>query len=290
MRAADRLETVMTFRRRLAEALEQARINRSQLAQRAGIDRSTLSQLLAGKNTRLPRADTVAALATVLKVSADWLLGLSADARGGAAILAESLEIATGAQTPADDNLLRWHEEAAGYKIRYVPSTLPDLTKTDTILEYEFRDGVVRSADQAIAASRGRLAYSRMPETDLEVCMSSQTISVFARGEGIWSGLGAAARQDQLLRIADLCEELYPGFRLYLFDGLSAYSVPYTIFGPLRAAVFMGQMYFVFNTREHVRVLARHFDDLIRVAIVCTHDVADYPRNLTVEIPRVPKL
>jgi hypothetical protein len=123
-----------------------------------------------------------------------------------------------------------------------------------------------------------------MPETDMEVCMPVQTPTALARGEGIWTGLEVDSRIEQLRRMAELCEELYPGFRLYLFDGLSAFSVPYTIFGPLRAAVFMGQMYFVFNTREHVRILTRHFDDLIRVATVRAHEVSEHLRRLTADV------
>ena len=43
--------------------MEDARLSRSALAGHAGIDRSTLTQLLASDTVRLPRADTVVALA-----------------------------------------------------------------------------------------------------------------------------------------------------------------------------------------------------------------------------------
>ncbi|MDH3450901.1 MAG: helix-turn-helix domain-containing protein [Gammaproteobacteria bacterium] len=262
------------FRARLLETIERSQLSRAQLAESAGVDRSTLTQLLTGEGARLPRADTVAAVASVLQVSVDWLLGLSGEERLGAVVLKESLQITPRARSPVDKDLARWHEEAAGYKIRYVPSTLPDLLKIEAIMRHEYRDYTVRSADQAIAASHDRLAYASLPETDMEVCLSRQTLEVFARGEGIWSGLDRQVRRKQLLHMGEVLYAQYPSLRLYLFDGLENYSVPYTVFGPLRAAIFMGQMYFVFNTTEHIRALTRHFDDLIKAAVVQASDAS----------------
>ena len=81
-----------------------------------------------------------------------------------------------------------------------------------------------------------------------------------------------------------LAEELYPTLRIYLFDGLTHFSAPYTVFGPMRAAVYIGQLYFVINTQEHVRVLTRHFDDLIRAATVQANEVATFLSGLRAEI------
>ncbi|NNG02912.1 MAG: transcriptional regulator, partial [Inquilinus sp.] len=61
-------------------------------------------------------------------------------------------------------------------------------------------------------------------------------------------------------------------------------SVPVTIFGPLRAAIYVGQAYIVFNSTEHIRVLTHHFDSLIRGAVVQPTDVPAYLRNLKREI------
>ena len=80
--------------------------------------------------------------------------------------------------------------------------------------------------------------------------------------------------------MVDLVEELYPSFRWFFFDGLTRYSAPVTIFGPRRAAVYIGQMYFVFNTTEHIRVLTRHFDNLIRAAVVQPPEVGALLRRL----------
>ncbi|MBE9557043.1 MAG: helix-turn-helix transcriptional regulator [Proteobacteria bacterium] len=280
----DRRETVRIFRARFLEALENMKLNRSELARRTGVDRSTLSQLLSPDNDRLPRADTVAAIAATLKVSLDWLLGLSHEAKLGADVLQESLQFTPSAQTPVDENLARWHVEAAGYKIRYVPSTLPDLIKTEDVMRFEFRDYVAKSADQAIAASHGRLAYTRLPDTDMEICMQRQTLEAFARGEERWRGLEPGIRKAQLEKMAEIAEELYPSLRVNLFDGMTHYSAPYTIFGPSRAAVYVGQMYFVFTTTPHIRVLVRHFDGLVRAATVQATETASFLRDLSAEI------
>ena len=138
------------------------------------------------------------------------------------------------------------------------------------------RTALTERVDQSIAATHGQLAYTRHPETDMEICMPRQSLEAFARGEGRWTGLESAARSGQLERMASLCDELYPALRLHLFDAMTHYSVPYTIFGPLRAAIYAGQMYFVFTTTPHIRTLTRHFDELVRAAAVEARDTGAY--------------
>ena len=276
----DREGRVRQFRARLMEVMAENGVSQSALARRAGIDRSTLSQLLAPDNDRLPRADTVAALALALQVSLDWLLGLSQQKQLGADILEQSLLIEAGGPEEAERRLAQWHEEAVGYKIRYVPATLPDLLKTDAVIEYEFRPFTAVRPESARRRAAGQLAYTRLPETDMEVCTTLQVMRDFAQGHGLWRDLPAAARAEQLDLMARLSDELYPTFRWFLFDGLERYSVPVTIFGNQRAAVYMGQMFFVFTTTDHIRVLTRHFDDLIRAAVAQPPEVPDLLRRL----------
>ena len=109
----DKREIVSVFRQRLIESMHERGLNQSQLSRESGVDRSTLSQLLAEENLRMPRADTVAAIAQALQVSSDWLLGLSQDSRFGAEILRQSFEVAPHEPSPADDNLRRWYEQLA---------------------------------------------------------------------------------------------------------------------------------------------------------------------------------
>lgn len=280
----ERRDTVRILRGRLGEALERSRFSRSGLAREVGIDRSTLSQLLSKENDRLPRADTVAAIAAVLQVSLDWLLGLSQEEKLGADILRQSLQIEPTSPDPADERLARWHAEAAGYKIRHVPTTLPDVLKTDEVIGYEYAASEAASPRRAMAESRSRLSCLRLPETNMEVCSPVQAVQGFARGEGVWRNLSHAARRDQLRHMTGLVDELYPSFRWFLYDGLGRYSAPLTVFGPRRAAVYIGQMYVVFNTIEHIRVLTRHFDELIRAAVVQPPRVGVLLRQLLGEI------
>ncbi len=276
----DRRELNRVFRTRLTEAMDRAGINQTNLAALTGVDRSTLSQLLSQQLDRLPRADTVAALATALQVSLDWLLGLSHEDTLGADIRMEGLEITTSTGAPIEEGLAQWYEEAFGYKIRYVPASLPDLMNTDAVTQYQYDKSAAKNPDQVIAETVGRLEYTRLPETDVEICMPVQSIEGFARGEAQWDGLNASSRRAQLDHMSILSNELYPGLRLYFYDVQTHYSVPYTVFGNLRAAVYMGQMYFVFNTYEHIRALSRHFDSLIRATVVEAPDASGYLATL----------
>ncbi len=185
-----------------------------------------------------------------------------------AAEIKPALEIAE-AQGSDDDTLLeRWHKEATGYKIRYVPSQIPDLLRTPDIIAYEYSGRAAPSPSWQLRNAEFRLDYNRRPETDMEVCMPRQRLELLAEGKGHWSGLDAPARRNQIDYMARLVEELYPGFRLFLYDQRRTYSIPYTVFGPQRAAIFVGEMYLVLNTTEHIRALTRHFDNLIRHAVV----------------------
>ena len=280
----DRRKTVEAFRARLGEVIERAGLSRMAFAARVGLDRSTLSQLLSPGNERLPRAETIAAIAAREQVSVDWLLGLSQEGQIGADIVAPVLEIESGAASPADLRLARWHAEAVGYKIRYVPTILPDLLKTEEVIRYEFREHGARVPKARIEQAEERLAYSRVPETDMEVCSSIQSVEQFALGKGIWKNLPVDSRVAQINAMIVLLDELYPTFRWFLFDGLKRYSVPLTIFGPKRAAVYVGNMYLVFNSTEHIRVLTRHFDDLIRAAVVQPTEAIDFLEDMLREV------
>jgi len=264
----DRRETVQIFRQRLKEVIARLGDSRAGFARRLGLDRSTLSQLLDEEALRLPRAETIVAIASAAKVSVDWLLGLSQSGEMGPELVTRALEIEPGAGAPADERLLTWHAEAAGYRIRYVPSSLPDLLKTEALIHYEYSAFEEPISAGRIESAVQRLAFMRRPDTDLEMASPLQSVQSFARGEGVWRGMPWPARRLQLEAMEQLTRELYPALRWFLYDGLRRFSVPFTLFGPLRAAVYFGNMYFVFNSTEHIRVLQRHFDDLLRAAAV----------------------
>lgn len=275
-----RYEMVGVFRERLNMVIQQSGRSRSAFAAEVGMDRSTLSQLLSDANDRLPRAETIAAIANKAQVSTDWLLGLSQEGQLGTDVLAPALEVEAGSASPGDARLLRWQAEALGYKIRYVPTTLPDLLRTEEVIRYEYGEYGTHVPKGRIEQTEAQLAYSRRPETDMEACSSFQSLEAFARGEGVWRNLSAKTRRAQIDWMIVLLDELYPTFRWFLYDGLKRYSAPLTIFGPKRVAIYLGNMYFVFNSTEHIRVLTRHFDELIRVAVVQPSDVIDFLKKL----------
>jgi hypothetical protein len=275
-----RYEMVGVFRERLDSVIRQSGRSRSAFAAEVGMDRSTLSQLLSDTNDRLPRADTIAAIANKAQVSTDWLLGLSQEGQLGPDVLPKALEVEAGSALPGDARLLRWQAEALGYKIRYVPTTLPDLLRTEEVIRYEYGEYGTHVPEGRIEQTEAQLAYSRRPETDMEVCSSFQSLEGFARGEGVWRNLSTKARRAQIDWMIVLLDELYPTFRWFLYDGLKRYSAPLTIFGPKRVAIYLGNMYFVFNSTEHIRVLTRHFDELIRVTVVQPPDVIGFLKKL----------
>lgn len=265
-----------TFQDRLSKVIADSKLNRSQFAQSVGLDRSTLSQLLSPTNRRLPRIETLAAIAQTQQVSIDWLVGLSNAGPMQAELMNEQTSFAREALTHDDERLVGWLREAIGYKIRYVPSTIPDLLKTEAIIRYEMGDFVASSPERRIESAAAHLAWTRGPETDFECCNSMQDVESFARGSGIWRNLDQRSRVAQFDQMIDLCTELYPTFRWFLFDGRERFAAPVTIFGPLRAALYIGQMYLVLTSTEHVRTLTRQFDDLIRGAVVQPPDVPKF--------------
>ena len=86
---------------------------------------------------------------------------------------------------------MRWHAEAAGSKIRYVPARIPDLLRTTEVIAYE-ASASHQSAMAQVEEAAFRLDYNRAPGTDMESCMPFQTLEQFAAGSGIWSGLAQA--------------------------------------------------------------------------------------------------
>ena len=276
----DRRDILPRFQVRLRQVLDRSELNQTDFAAAAGLDRSTLSQLLAPGANRLPRVESVAAIAHIGNTSLDWLLGLSQEDRPDAGMAAESLQIEPDAPSPLDERLLRWHTEAAGYRIRHIPTTFPDLLKTDAVIEYEYGHYAALGPRRRIEITQSRLDYLRQPETEIECCTALQTLDAFARGEDIWRGMKPAICRAQIEQIIALCDELYPRFRLYLYDRKMLYSVPLTVFGPKRAAIYLGQTYFVFHSTDHIRALTRHFDQIVRGASVQPNELTSYVRGL----------
>ncbi|WP_170442949.1 helix-turn-helix domain-containing protein [Ruegeria arenilitoris] len=280
----DKRDRAAQFRLRLARAMDQRKMSQSALARTVGVDRSTVSQLLTDTGARLPNAHVVGSCASALGVSADWLLSLSDRPESAAELLASSLTMTEAPRALVDERIFEWHQQAAGYKIRYVPATLPDMLKTRAVLEWEYAPHLGRTADQAIGASEDRLTWMRGAQSDYEIAMPLYEIHSFAHGTGYYDGLPLNERLDQIDHMLELCEQLYPRMRIYLFDAKRLYSAPVTIFGPLLCVFYAGSHYMAFRDRDRIEVFTRHFDTLVREADLTARHFPTHLRQLRAAI------
>ena len=256
------------LRERLAEAIRRVRFEQGEFAERAGVDRTTLSQLLSPANVRLPARRHARGLGRGRTTcpSTGWS-GCPTPGRSRPSCSQHTSFEAPG-PSPTDERLLGWFGEAADYKIRYVPATLPDLLKTDAVIRFErsradgpdvdaddrddgrpagvgppsgHRDGVllVGAGDRVVRPRRGHVEPARR------------------------RGAAGAARPDDRAR-----RRAVPDVPLVPVRRFRRYAAPVTVFGPQRAALYLGQLYLVLTSAEHVRTLSRHFDWLIRDADV----------------------
>ncbi len=273
------------FRDRLMTALATSGLSRAGLARAVQVDRSTITQMLAEDTARVPGGHVVASCAQALDVSADWLLGLTDRPEQAGKLLDASLSISeTGRATTLDDQIFQWQREAEGYKIRHVPTTLPDVLKTDAMLRWEYAPITHRRPDQAIEAAAERLDWMSLTQSDYEMALPVHEVESFARAEGYYSGLSAAIRAAQLDWMIEVYDRLYPGLRIVLYDARTVYSAPLTVFGPKMAVIYLGQHYIAFRDRDRVQTLSRHFDWLVREAVASSRQIPDVLRRLRAQI------
>ncbi len=276
----DKRERAAIFRDRLSRAMDTAQSNRSALAREIGVDRSTISQLLGGNDARLPNAQIAADCASNLGVSADWLLGLTERPERPGDVIAAAMVVTEAARSASDEQILAWHQEAAGYKIRHVPATMPDMLKTEAVLKWEYGDFLSKTSEQAIGAMRDHLDWVRSGGSDYEIAAPVHEFESFARGDGYYHGLDAKTRREQLDRIAEFCADLYPSLRLFLFDAKRVFSAPITLFGPLIGVIYVGRVYLAFRESARVKSLTQHFDWLVREAEIDAREAASYVARL----------
>jgi transcriptional regulator with XRE-family HTH domain len=268
----DKRDRTDLFRARLAEAMAGKSLSQSALARRTGTDRSTVSQLLSPATARLPNGQLVAECARALEVSADWLLGLSDRPEPLADLLATSLVMTEAPRAMIDETIFGWHREAAGYKIRHVPATLPDMLKTRAMMEWEYTPQLGRTAEQAIGASQDRLDWMRASRSDWEIAFPLHEIEGFARAEGYYRGLPSEIRRSQIDHMLALHAQLYPALRVYVFDARRVFSAPMTVFGPLLAVIYLGSQHIAFRDTLRIEAISRHFDLLVKEAAASARD------------------
>jgi transcriptional regulator with XRE-family HTH domain len=254
----DKRDLAAAFRGRLRSLLEAEKGGIAGFLRDTGVDRSALSQFLDPEVDRLPRAETLRRIAEARGVSVDWLLSLS-NAADGRQEVAPSVQIES-AETPGGGSPLEeWRREAAGMKLRYVPSSLPDmLGLADQPVPAEPRTGQPEKV----------LGGFRLGDMDVEIAMPVQTLEDLSAGAGLWRGTDPHERRRQLAHMAATCAEVYPTLRLHLFDGRTTFAAPFTVFGRIRAALYLGDAYLVVTSAEQVAALTRLFDSLVRRAVV----------------------
>ncbi len=275
----DKRDRAPVFRARLAEAMAERKVTQAALARLTGVDRSTVSALLQ-PGTRLPNAQLAADCARALGISADWLLGLSGRPEPIADLLAASMSLSEAPRALIDERIFGWHQEAAGYKIRHVPATLPDMLKIRSVVEWEYEPQLGRTAEQAIGAFEDRLKWMRAAGSDYEIALPLHELTAFATGTGYYEGLSRDLRLQQLHHLMTLCDQLYPSLRLCLFDARRLFSAPITIFGPLLAVIYLGRHYLAFRDSARVETITQHFDLLVREAEVGARDMVTHLQRL----------
>jgi len=275
----DKRDRAPQFRARLAEAMAARKLTQAELARQTGVDRSTISALLQD-GTRMPNAQLAADCARALGISADWLLGLSGRPEPIADLLAASLSLTEAPRALIDERIFAWHQEAAGYKIRHVPATLPDMLKTRVMVEWEYEPQLGRTAEQAIGAFEDRLKWMRGAGSDYEIALPMHELTAFATASGYYEGLGADIRRAQLHHLMTLCEQLYPSLRLCLFDARKLFSAPVTVFCPLLAVIYLGRHYLAFRDSARVETITHHFDLLVREAEIGARDMVGHLQTL----------
>lgn len=255
------------FKQRLQEVLDSHAKGRNDFLRQTGIDRSALSQFLNAEIARMPRAETLQRIAQVSGVSVDWLLSLE-NAREGRQEVAESIQIERAVQSDGSTPLDKWRDEAKGYKLRYVPSTLPDMISLGSLTEPNLPDARGGGVENV-------LGHISLDEMDVEIAMPLQTLEDVSSRSGLWRSASADQCYRQLSYMARICRDNYPALRLHLYDGSQTFSAPFTVFGKKRVALYIGEAYLVVNSNDQVRLFTRQFDRLVRRAIVGSDKVQE---------------
>lgn len=268
----DRRALSAAFRDRFRMVLNEVRDDMPRFLDAAQIDRSALSQLRDPNQDRLPRAETLRRIAEATGVSVDWLLCLE-NAREGRQEITQSSELLAEDAARDQSPLQKWRAEAAGHKVRYVPAKLPDmlsLSATDT-----------STADTGARGEEAVLTGFDLDAMDLEIAMPIQTLQTLATSKGDWASTSLTEAKRQIDHMATICDDHYPSLRLHLYDGSVEFSAPFTVFGRMRAAVYVGGAYISVTGVEDVRYFTKRFDALVRKALVPPDRVHETLRALT---------
>src|SRR5687768_5684691 len=172
----DKRDLAATFRERLRSLVGDGRGSIAAFLDETGLDRSALSQFLDPEVDRLPRAESLRRIAEARGVTVDWLLSLS-NAPEGRQEVAPSVQIESAEDTGSGSPIDQWRREASGMKLRYVPSSLPDMLGLA-------EDLPVPAADARAGHPENVLGGFRLGDMDIEIAMPFQTLQDLAEGTG----------------------------------------------------------------------------------------------------------
>jgi hypothetical protein len=103
---------------------------------------------------------------------------------------------------------------------------MPDVLKTDALMEWEYAPATVKTPGQAIAAAHARLDWMRGTTSDYEIAIPLHEFESFVSGTGYYEGLDPDLRREQLHWFAEVYDQLFPSLRLFLYDARSVFSAP----------------------------------------------------------------
>lgn len=272
------------FQARLRNTLKSAELSQAKLADLIGSDRSTISQILSEQSTRVPSAHLVAQIAEALGITSDWLLGLTDRPERPTELIAAHMSVTEALRSPYDEQIAQWLDESVGYKVRHVPATLPDMLKTEALQRWEYQDSFAKTPAQAVRATEDLVSWIGTSGSDYEIAFPVHELTSFALGQGYYASLPQAVRIEQLLHIRAVHKLLFPRLRITLFDAQTVYSAPITVYGPQRAALYIGRYHFAFREKEQINRLIEHFDWLVREAVVDSKEIEQYITDLITQI------
>lgn len=277
----DKAALFTDFQKRFQQSFGGKDMTQADFARHSGVDKTIIAQLLNSPDIRLIRMDTIYQLAKGLDVSSDWLLGLSERREQAAHILSQSLYMdPIEDYDPLEEPICKFLVDNKGMKARYVATSILDHFKTPEVLSYETGISLAKMKKIHNGTPYGDIDLG---DYDFEACQSLHQLNSFAKGEDAWSGLSPADRKKQLIFMQSKIDKLYPTYKVYLYDDLTYFSVPFTIFGRQTAAVWSGNGYLIFRNDAYVRIFVKLFNRILKSADFYPHEFTGYLEKLLKE-------
>ena len=277
----DKKSLFKCFQIRFNETFSNLGCTQAEFSRLSGVDKTIIAQLINSDDIRLIRMDTIYQIAKALNVSSDWLLGLSNSPEQATNILSQSIYMdPIEDYDPIEEPIFKFLHDNKGMKARYVSASLLDHFKTPETLSYETGLSLKKIEPLYSESQYGGIELS---DYDFEACQSIHQLNSFAKGEDAWSGFSKKDRKHQLEYMRSRVEALYPTYKVYLYDDLSYFSVPFTIFGRQTAAVWTGNGYLIFKNDSYVRIFVKLFNRILKSAEYYPHEFTGYIDKLLKE-------